>query len=66
MDETLDRFVDAGNRVIKLIQLDEKEARDAAAPLLDAANAIEKLLERHLADEEDLAVPIILHYKLRG
>ncbi len=66
LDQTLDRFVDAANGVIKLIQLDEMKARESAAPLLDAAADIGALLERHLADEEDLAVPIILHYKLRG
>ena len=66
LDATLDGFVDAANRVIMLIQLDEKEARENAASLLDSATSIEKLLERHLADEEDLAVPIILHHKLRG
>lgn len=30
------------------------------------AEVIEAFLKRHLSDEEDLAVPIILHHRLRG
>ena len=54
------------NRVIKLVQLDEAAAREVAAAVHTGATQIERLLTRHLADEEDLAVPIILHHKLRG
>ncbi len=46
--------------------LDEKSARDEAGPLHETALAIDVLLARHLVDEKDLAVPIILHHKLRG
>ena len=34
--------------------------------VLPAAKAIEAFLGRHLGDEEDLAVPILLHRGLRG
>ncbi len=66
LDGLLDGFTSASNRVIKLIQLDEAQARDQAGAIHEMAVNIETLLERHLADEEDLAVPIILHHKLRG
>lgn len=66
LDATLDRFTRAANRVIKLVQLDEAAARDEAGQVLGLAQGIDSLLTRHLSDEEDLAVPIILHHKLRG
>lgn len=66
LDATLDTFTRASNRVIKLIHLDPKQARDEIGNVEDAAVKIEALLKRHLADEEDLVVPIILHHKLRG
>lgn len=66
LDEVLDRFTRQSNRVIKLIHLDEAQAREEAFGLRGTAAEIEQILERHLADEEDLVVPIILHHKLRG
>jgi hypothetical protein len=66
LDETLDRFTRASNRVIKLIHLDPAQARDEAGPLHRIAEEIGGFLERHLGDEEDLAVPILLHHALRG
>lgn len=66
LDGILDDFISGSNRVIKLMQLDETQARDEAGGVHDMATGIERLLDRHLTDEEDLAVPIILHHKLRG
>ncbi len=66
LDDVLERFTQTGNRVVKLIQLDEAQARDEAGRLHDLTGEIEGFLARHLADEEDLVVPIILHHKLRG
>ena len=66
LDGILDAFTEASNRVIKLVQLDEVQARDEVGTVHALASDIESLLDRHLADEEDLAVPIILHHKLRG
>ena len=54
------------NRVIKLATLDEAQAREETNAVLPAATAIEMFLKRHLSDEEELAVPIILHHRLRG
>ncbi|MBT8459628.1 MAG: hemerythrin domain-containing protein [Boseongicola sp.] len=66
LDGILDTFTRQANRVIKLVQLDEAAAREEAANVHKGAVQIEQLLDRHLTDEENLAVPIILHHKLRG
>lgn len=66
LDRVLDRFTETANRSIKLIHLDEPQAREEAGRLHGLAGTIEAFLDRHLADEEELAVPIILHHRLRG
>lgn len=66
LDGVLDRFTGVANRTIKLIQLDEHAARDEAGAVHRDSEVIEAFLARHLSDEEDLAVPIILHHRLRG
>ncbi|MCG6904388.1 MAG: hemerythrin domain-containing protein [Rhodobacter sp.] len=66
LDEVLDRFTRTSNRVVKLVQLDEAQARPEAGEVRGIAAEIEAYLSRHLSDEEDLVVPIILHHKLRG
>lgn len=66
LDVVLDQLVTSANRAIKLIQLDQPQARDEAGQVQGAAKTIEAFLQRHLGDEEDLAVPIILHHRLRG
>lgn len=66
LDAVLDDFTRIANRTIKLLQLDEASARDEAGRVHGLAETIDRFLARHLADEEDLAVPIILHHRLRG
>ncbi len=66
LDETIDQLTSRANRVIKLTQLDEAQARSEAGALHETATRIEAFLERHLTDEEDLIVPILLHHKMRG
>ena len=66
LDVVLQSFTETANRAIKLIDLDEKQARDESGKLHGVAVTIEKFLKRHLSDEEELAVPIILHHRLRG
>jgi len=39
---------------------------EGAGKLLGVAETIEAFLERHLSDEEELAVQIIMHHRLRG
>jgi len=66
LDRVLDDFTRQANRVIKLAALDQAQARDEAGALHGTSRVIEAFLKRHLTDEEDLAVPIILHHRLRG
>lgn len=66
LDVVLDDFTRQANRVIKLATLDETQAYDEAGALYGQVQVIEMFLRRHLGDEEDLAVPIILHHRLRG
>lgn len=66
LDDVLDRFTRQANRVVKLIHLDEAQARDEAGTLRDTSAEIEGFLARHLTDEEELVVPILLHHKMRG
>lgn len=66
LDVVLDDFTRLANRTIKLTQLDEAAARDEAGKVHGLTLTIEAFLARHLTDEEDLAVPIILHHRLRG
>ena len=66
LDATIDTLTTVSNRTLKLLQLDENQARDEAGKLQKSAQDIQKFLARHLADEEDLIVPIILHHRLRG
>ncbi|PWJ17536.1 hemerythrin domain-containing protein [Jannaschia seohaensis] len=66
LDAVLDTFDRRANRAIVLADLEPAQLRDAAGEVHATAETIEAFLERHLGDEEDLAVPIILHHRLRG
>lgn len=66
LDDLLDRFTRQANRVVTLTQMDESQAREEAQPVHDMTEVLEGFLSRHLTDEEDLVVPILLHHKLRG
>jgi iron-sulfur cluster repair protein YtfE (RIC family) len=66
LDEVLDRFTRQSNRVIKLLHLDPPQGAEEARQLRDTTSEIERFLNRHLSDEEDLVVPLLLHHKLRG
>ena len=66
LNAVLDSFTDTANRAIALIQLDDRQSRTEVGKLHTTAQTIEAFLQRHLSDEEELAVPIILHHRLRG
>ena len=66
LDLVLDDFTRQANRVIKLADLDATQAREEAVSVHRTSEVIEAFLKRHLSDEEELAVPIILHHRLRG
>jgi hypothetical protein len=78
IDEASEYFQRARERG-EMIQLRKMRAEELAgyvaylcsAPLAGCCSAvdtgtIETFLKRHLSDEEELAVPIILHHHLRG
>ena len=62
LDVLLDTFTRASNRIVQLKRLDQTEA----GHVHDLSLGIDAFLKRHLTDEEDLVVPILLHHKLRG
>lgn len=62
----LESFAETAGRTTSLINLNEEQARSEAGELHGVVETVEACLARHLGDEEDLAVPIILHYRLRG
>lgn len=66
LDKVLDGFTRTANRVIKLSELDAVQAYEEAGKVHETSVTIEAFLKRHLSDEEELAVPIILHHRLRG
>jgi hypothetical protein len=66
MDKILDDFTQTANHTLKLSQLNPALAYEEAGNLLKTTQAIQTFLDRHLADEEDLIVPILLHHKMRG
>ncbi len=66
MDKLLDTLRSNANRYLKSLDLSEPDASACLPEVLTASQDIRTFLGRHLADEEDLVVPIILHHKLRG
>jgi hypothetical protein len=66
LDALLDRFSRTGNRVVQLATLDASQMAQEAQGLRETAERLRGFLERHLTDEEDLVVPILLHHALRG
>ena len=66
LDARLDALTRHANRAIQLVQLDPTQVQDEAALVLDAVGGVKACLARHLPDEEDLIVPILLHHKMRG
>ena len=66
LDKVLDDFTRCANRLIKLSALDEAQALKEAGQVHNSSVVLEAFLKRHLSDEEELAVPIILHHRLRG
>lgn len=66
LDMVLEDFTRGANRLIKLSALDAAQAYEEAGAVHKASETIEAFLKRHLSEEEELAVPIILHHRLRG
>jgi hemerythrin-like domain-containing protein len=66
LDGLLERFTRQANRVVQLATLEPGQMTEEAKPVRDTAAQLRRFLDRHLADEEDLVVPILLHHGLRG
>lgn len=61
LDGHIHALADTTNAVLRRIAAGEDDEKEARA-LLDAQRAFRKFLHRHLDDEEDLVVPVILEY----
>jgi iron-sulfur cluster repair protein YtfE (RIC family) len=66
LDGLLDSFTRQGNRTVQLARLDPTQMPEEAKRIRDTAERLRGFLQRHLTDEEDLVVPILLHHGLRG
>ena len=66
LDHLLDSFTSHANRLIQLSQLDPAQLEKEAANVRSDSEKLCAFLKRHLSDEEDLTVPILLHHKMRG
>ena len=64
LDGHLNRFVEAANGAIRGAV--ESEPKRAADDFLKASGDLDRLLRRHLDDEEDLIVPVILKFGAAG
>ena len=62
LDDILHRYVEAANAVI---DADAQSTRETAK-FLNETQSLEALLSRHLIDEEELVVPVILKYGASG
>jgi hypothetical protein len=58
----IDRFVTGANRA--LAQPTDATRRAAAGAFLTDLGHFERMLDRHLADEEDLVVPVVLKHRM--
>jgi iron-sulfur cluster repair protein YtfE (RIC family) len=64
LDGHLARFVSDSNAVIRA--LESRDPSGANARFRDGLNDLHRMIERHLTDEEDLIVPVILRYGAGG
>ncbi len=64
LDARLDGFTTTANDVLR--RMAEDGARDRLAGLSGELDLLARLLDRHLTDEEELIVPVILKYGTEG
>lgn len=66
LDGLLEAFTRGANRVVQLATLEPAQMPGDAGPVRDLAERLNGFLHRHLSDEEDLVIPILLHHRLRA
>lgn len=66
IDARLQIFGDAANQVLTDFHGVEGAAMAQLGPLLDELRVLEAFLDRHLIDEEELVVPVLLKYQPEG
>lgn len=62
LDAHLNAFVETANGALRPEQQDDR----AVAKFLDNLDSLERFIERHLIDEEEIVVPVILKYGAGG
>lgn len=66
IDARLQGFAAQANSVLQGIERDEAAAMAQLGPLLSELGVLETFLNRHLTDEEELVVPVLLKYQPEG
>ena len=64
IDPLLQHFADGANAVLRADG--DRRGRDATGSFLQDLRRMDRLLDRHLTDEEELIVPVILKYGAAG
>jgi hemerythrin-like domain-containing protein len=62
LHDLIDRFATEANAVLS--QPDEAQSREATAEFLRGLGRFETMLARHLTDEEDLVLPVVLKHRV--
>ena len=62
LDALMDAFVDRANMILSLAPKDEEKVKELAPIFVEEFDALRKALFRHLEDEEDLVIPVLLKY----
>ena len=66
IDARLQNFAEMANVLLQGIQIGDSAAMAQLGPLLEELNLLERFLNRHLTDEEELVVPVLLKYQPEG
>lgn len=62
LHDLIDRFATGGNALLDVT--DDAAKREAAARFLTEVTEFDRLLARHLSDEEDLVLPVVLKHRV--
>ena len=64
LDKILNQFINSINDAIQTLKTSETVSRGDVGKMQQHAEALGNLLARHLSDEEDLIVPVVLNQEL--